>query len=386
MRRVLPARLPADFHPRPRAHAGACQDATCKTDGRVPKQRCLAPVGAAILNWFGSSGSCSPVCEEAVFSSSEDRIRASAASAGVAGVGLAKRPIVLKKPLSRDLLPSGRPPKHHGLAGRITASRFPSDRRPRREPLLNISRPPVSTAHREGTCAIPGKVCSTYGQGVLSGYAEPDQDGRVRCRLSRGVRRSFSRALDGSYAGGLREPVRLLKHNGVRSGAAVLGGMLAAAVSTLEPAFTHSPVLVVPVPRYKGKPQRGFKQAELIARDALKTPFGGQLRLRTDILLRTRDPHSQMGLASHQGRENIGGVFAVARAEEVTGRQILLVDDVYTTGTTVTECAKVLRRSGAVRVWVATVARTLKLASKCAEIAQRDVEESALASAAGSRV
>jgi orotate phosphoribosyltransferase len=43
---------------------------------------------------------------------------------------------------------------------------------------------------------------------------------------------------------------------------------------------------------------------------------------------------------------------------------MVLVDDVYTTGTTATECARVLRKAGAARVWVATVARTLKLASK----------------------
>jgi phosphoribosylpyrophosphate synthetase len=68
------------------------------------------------------------------------------------------------------------------------------------------------------------------------------------------------------------------------------------------------------------------------------------------------------------------GAFAVARAAEVTGREIVVVDDIYTTGTTATECARVLRKAGAARVWVA---RTLKLASKNVDFdASEGVEES----------
>jgi ComF family protein len=330
------------------------------------------------------------VCEEAVFSGSEDRIRASAASAGVAGVGLAERPIVLKKPVSPGPLRLSRAHKPHGM-GSISASRssvgfpFPSHCRLRREPLRNIPRLAVCTDCREETFALQGKGCSIRGERVLSSYAEADEDGRARCPVCHRVRRPFSCAFHhGSYDDGRRELVHLLKGNGVRPAAAVLGRVLAEAISALEPAFTQSPVLVVPVPLYEGRRhQRGFNQAELIARDALKTLPGSQLQLRTDILSRTRDAQPQIGLTSHQRREHLRGAFAVARAEEVTGREVLLVDDVYTTGTTVTECARVLRHSGAVQVWVAAVASTLKLASNYAGIAPRDVEESTLARAVG---
>jgi ComF family protein len=206
---------------------------------------------------------------------------------------------------------------------------------------------------------------------VLSTYAETDPLGLRRCPVCRRLRRPFSRAVAyGTYESGLRELIHLLKYNGVRPAAKVLGGLLADALNTLELrferlTFEQPPILVIPVPLFKAKRhQRGFNQAELIARAALKCHrTGAHLVLAPDLLLRTRDTFSQIGLTNHQRRANLRGAFSVKRAAEVTGRDVILVDDVYTTGATATECALVLRRAGASRVWVATVARTQKLAS-----------------------
>ena len=332
-----------------------------------------------------SGGSSPPVCKEAVFSSSEDRIRDSVASAGVA-----ERPVVLKQSSARDGLQALWPQKKVGFADRLAQSLFsvlfPSDCRICSQPLLNISRLPVCEECLAGIFPIRCEVCSICGEGVVSSYAEPDEDGRLSCPVCRRLRRPFVRAVAyGSYDDALRELVHLLKYNGVRPAAAVLGRMLAEAIATLQPSFAQTPVLLVPVPLYRGKRhQRGFNQAELIARDALKALKGSPLELRTDILVRLRDTHSQIGLTSHQRRENLRGAFAVTRADEVTAREILLVDDVYTTGTTVTECAQVLRRAGAARVWVATVARTLKAASKYVDIVAEEAEKTAVAIAVGS--
>ncbi|HEV2688545.1 MAG TPA: ComF family protein [Bryobacteraceae bacterium] len=192
----------------------------------------------------------------------------------------------------------------------------------------------------------------------------------------------------GSYEGGLRELIHLLKYNGVRPAAKFLGGLLAQALATAEPrfeqlTFEQAATLVIPVPLYKSKlRKRGFNQAELIARAALKLrPASERLQLVPDLLMRNRDTASQIGLTGHQRRANLRGAFAVARAAEVTGRQVILVDDVYTTGATATECAQVLRRAGAVKVWVATVARTLKMASNYGQL-RPDTEDNSAESEA----
>jgi ComF family protein len=124
--------------------------------------------------------------------------------------------------------------------------------------------------------------------------------------------------------------------------------------------------MVVPVPLHGRKlRQRGFNQSELIARDFIKLGQGNSgMALHSRVLERRRETQSQIGLTRHQRRENIRGAFAVVRPEQIAGREILLVDDVFTTGTTASECARVLRRVGASKVFVATVARTLKLDAK----------------------
>jgi ComF family protein len=256
---------------------------------------------------------------------------------------------------------------------------FPSNCRICGEPLLNVSRLPVCVECLEAILPVEGNLCSICGERVLSAYAFTEPDGLKRCPICRRARRPFERAVAyGSYDGGLRELIHLLKYSGMRPAARVLGRMLAEAIAGLEPDFPVSGVLMIPVPLYKGKrSQRGFNQAELIAREALKSYPAKGLQLASDTLKRTRSTQSQIGLTSHQRRENMRGAFAVTRATEVTGKAVLLVDDVYTTGTTASECARVLRRAGAAQVWVATVARTLKWASKYAELQPAENDESA---------
>lgn len=110
--------------------------------------------------------------------------------------------------------------------------------------------------------------------------------------------------------------------------------------------------LLVPVPLHPRRlKSRGFNQALLLARAF------PEAEVVLETLARVRHTPPQVGLNPKERRDNVHKAFAVPRPEEVKGKNILLVDDLYTTGATVKECARVLKRAGAKRVEVLTVAR-----------------------------
>ena len=258
-----------------------------------------------------------------------------------------------------------------GFAERAAATLFftffPADCRICGFPLLRFSRLPVC-----GTCLIAlrplkGSYCTVCGEALhLAAWIDPSEAdrGESRCLLCQRVDPPFERAVAyGSYDRELRDLIHLLKFQQVRPAAAVLGRLLAETIASLEQAMPVGRIAVVPVPLHRRKQaQRGFNQAEMIARGALQQlARPKRFDLCTGVLLRERNTESQIGLTSHQRRKNLRGAFAVSDPTRIVKRDILLIDDVLTTGTTASECARVLLRAGAARVWVATAARTLKL-------------------------
>ncbi len=110
--------------------------------------------------------------------------------------------------------------------------------------------------------------------------------------------------------------------------------------------------LFIPVPLHpKRLKQRGFNQALFLAKAFPQVPLG------REAVVRVRHTVPQVELKPKERRDNVKGAFAVPDPALVKGKNVLLLDDVYTTGSTVRECAKVLRRAGARQVEVLTVAR-----------------------------
>lgn len=117
--------------------------------------------------------------------------------------------------------------------------------------------------------------------------------------------------------------------------------------------------LVVPVPLHRGRFfSRRFNQSAELARALCKL---ADRRFSPDAVLRVRATRSQVGLGAREREENVRGAFRVPpQAEiELRGRRVLVVDDVYTTGITVSAVAKALKRGGAAQVDVLTFARVL---------------------------
>ncbi len=182
------------------------------------------------------------------------------------------------------------------------------------------------------------------------------------CSPCRMVEPAFARAVAyGVYENELREMVHLLKYEGMRGVARPLGRMLARAIETLKDT-AGSELMVVAVPLFPAKErQRGYNQAVLLADAAVKelktSAPEWKLRVAHGVIRRVKDTQSQFELTPSGRRRNLQGAFAVSESADLIGREVLLVDDIYTTGATARGCAAVLRRAGATKVWVATVSR-----------------------------
>lgn len=169
----------------------------------------------------------------------------------------------------------------------------------------------------------------------------------------------FQRAVAyGAYDGRLRDLIHLLKYQQIKPVAPLLGRLLAEAVAQVDLAES---LVVIPVPLFKRKlRERGFNQAGEIARAFVNREVLQGIKLDTFSLVRVRETASQTGLTRHQRRANMRGAFAVVRPERIENKNVLLMDDVMTTGTTASECSRVLLRAGAKQVFVATVARATR--------------------------
>jgi ComF family protein len=191
-------------------------------------------------------------------------------------------------------------------------------------------------------------------------------DSSQLCRACRLAPPAFVRAVSfATYDGRMRDAIHALEYDRIHPVARRLGSMLAAAIAQLSLDVPDG-LFVVPVPLHRTKHrERGFNQARELAKcaiDALhKSHPGWHLTLAPSTLMRLRSTESQAGLTPRQRRQNVRGAFKVSDPSAVHGKNILLIDDILTTGATARAAAQSLRRAGASAVYVATLARARRI-------------------------
>jgi len=203
----------------------------------------------------------------------------------------------------------------------------------------------------EGIRRIGHPLCPTCGRPFQAG-ADDHQCGE--CAAENPL---FDRLRSAAfYDGPMRDAILRYKFNGRTSLVKLLGD---AAIEAFNTEFGDSEIdSIIPVPLHASRLRwRGFNQSLLLARH-----IADRKKLWVDAysLQRTRPTVPQVRLTPKQRVENVKGAFAVSRKQFVDGRNILLVDDITTTGSTIHECSKALRKAGAAKIYALTVARAIE--------------------------
>lgn len=199
---------------------------------------------------------------------------------------------------------------------------------------------------------IQGPVCPSCGRPFDSPEALSHSPDHI-CLPCRKDPHQFDQALSaGQFEGPLREAVHQFKYRPCRSLGTPLGAWMAGMVRLVTDLD-----LVLPVPLHRKRlKERGFNQALLLAHEM---SLAHRIPLSVDNLYRTRPTRPQVELSGAERIRNVAGAFALRRPVEVADKRVVIVDDVFTTGATMNECAAVLKEAGAAQVTAFTLARAI---------------------------
>jgi ComF family protein len=199
---------------------------------------------------------------------------------------------------------------------------------------------------------LTGPVCPRCGKS----FGSPETlsySPEFECGTCRNDPPLFDQALSiGYFEGPLREAIHQFKYRPCRSLGRPLGDWMVQQVRVLTDID-----MIMPVPLHTTRlRQRGFNQALLLAHRMSETH---RIPLVYDNLIRSRPTRPQVELSGLERVRNVEGAFSLKRPGDVASKRVVLVDDVFTTGATMNECASVLKDAGADQVIAFTLARAV---------------------------
>ena len=216
-----------------------------------------------------------------------------------------------------------------------------------RKGLPHDSSHPLCAACRDRVLSMPDPVCAVCGTHL--------PDGGEHCRRCRKEDFAFSAVRSfGPYDGPLRDLIRRFKYGGKDRLARTLAGLLKSAWDSYPEIRSAEVLAYVPL-HHAAERERGYNQSRLLAKELAELLPG--MPLADGAVRKVRNTASQTRLTREERAENLSSAFAVEDAGPFKGKNVLIVDDVCTTGSTLNELAKTLRRAGARRVFGLTLAR-----------------------------
>ncbi len=236
------------------------------------------------------------------------------------------------------------------------------------EDLLDLIFPPGPECPFCGGQRLGEKICEQC-RAVIDGYSREPYCGRCGRYAGKGAALPASPAhlcfecrkhgwpfvrarAAGPYEGVLKDAMHRFKYAGRRNLAPHLARLMAEAARAVPEFTTLDLALPVPLANEKLR-RRGFNQAALLAREAgslLQIPVNGRL------LVKDFETSPQAGLPRAARESNLMGAFRVTDSGALRGKNILIIDDVFTTGSTISSAASVVRKAGAGQVFALTAA------------------------------
>ena len=160
----------------------------------------------------------------------------------------------------------------------------------------------------------------------------------------------------------IKKSIWFLKYRGKKRLAKVfaelLYGKISEELADLSTLQNFNKPILIPIPlALKRKRERGFNQAEIICKNLIKLDVEKNFKLEKNVLIKPKDTEHQAKIEDRSKRlKNIIGSFAIKNSEKIKGKNIILIDDVCTTGATLSEARKILKQVGAKKIIAFTIA------------------------------